>query len=103
MIGLWLTRWEPSPGALHYTPNRWLVLGVTLVVTGRLLFGLWRGVHSWRSGIQGAAWFDAAGVVGSFAAGGIVLGYYLAYWSGVRRRFKRALDMPPRSASRRRA
>src|SRR5829696_862435 len=86
VIGLWLTRWEPSPGALHYTPNRWLVLGLTLVVVGRLLFGMWRGVHTWNAGIHGAAWFGAAGLAGSMAAGGMVLGYYLAYWAGVRRR-----------------
>ena len=34
--GLWLTRWEPSPDALHYTPNRLLVLGVMLLVSARL-------------------------------------------------------------------
>ena len=34
MAGLWLTRWEHGPGRLHYTPNRWLVLGITLLVTG---------------------------------------------------------------------
>src|SRR5688572_28130065 len=32
LAGLWLTRWEPTAGSLHYTPNRWLVLAVTLVV-----------------------------------------------------------------------
>ena len=32
IIGLWLSRWERAPQSLHYTPNRWLVLAVTLVV-----------------------------------------------------------------------
>lgn len=89
MIGLRLTRWEPAPGSLHYTPNRALVLAVTLVVISRLLFGLWRGVQTWRAGAAGAAWLGAAGLAGSMAAGAMVLGYYLAYWSGVRRRLRR--------------
>ena len=89
MLGLWLTRWEPSVDALHYTPNRLLVLGVMLVVTARLLYGFWRGWESWRAGMEGQSWFVAAGVAGSMAAGAVVLGYYLAYWLGVRRRIKR--------------
>ena len=36
IAGLGLTRWEPGPGSLHYTPNRLLVLAITLVVTARL-------------------------------------------------------------------
>jgi len=89
IVGLKLTRWEPAPGSLHYTPNRPLVLGITLVVTARLAYGLWRGVHAWRAGVAGASWFGASGVAGSMAAGAVVLGYYLAYWVGVRRRFRR--------------
>jgi hypothetical protein len=89
MTGLWLTRWEPAPGSLYYTPNRWLVLAVTLVVTGRVLFGFWRAWHTWRAGQDGASWFAAAGVAESMAAGAVVLGYYLAYWSGVRSRIRR--------------
>lgn len=85
IVGLRLTLWEPSPGALHYTPNRLLVLGITLVVTARLVYGFWRGVHAWRAGM-----FSDSGVAGSMAAGALVLGYYLAYWFGVRRRFRRS-------------
>src|SRR5262249_25442601 len=25
LLGIWLSRWEPTRHALHYTPNRWLV------------------------------------------------------------------------------
>jgi hypothetical protein len=89
IVGLWLTHWEPSPAALHYTPNRLLVLGVMLIVVARLLYGFWRGWHSWRAGLHGESWFVAAGVAGSMAAGAVVLGYYLTYWIGVRRRFRR--------------
>jgi hypothetical protein len=89
LLGLALTQWEPSPRALHYTPNRWLVLAITLVVTARLIYGFWRSWHAWRSGLEGGSWFVAAGVPGSLAAGGVVLGYYLIYWAGLRRRLKK--------------
>ena len=87
-IGLVLTRWEESPQSLHYTPNRWLVLGITLVVTARVLYGFWRSWHTWQSGVHGGSWFVASGVAGSLAAGAVVLGYYVVYWAGVRRRLK---------------
>jgi len=89
MAGLWLTRWEPAAGSLYYTPNRWLVLAITLTVTGRVLFGFWRAWHTWRAGLDDASWFAAAGVAESMAAGAVVLGYYLAYWIGVRSRIRR--------------
>ena len=91
IVGLSLTRWEPAPASLHYTPNRLLVLGITLVVTARLMYGCWRGVDAWRAGVEGGSWFGASGVAGSMAAGAVVLGYYLAYWAGVRRRLRRTL------------
>ena len=103
LLGLALTRWEPSARGLHYTPSRWLVLAITLVVTARLLYGFWRSWLAWQAGLEGGSWVAATGVDGSLAAGGVVLGYYLVYWSGVRRRLKQhrrlfAVDdrpMPP--------
>ena len=89
LLGLLLTRWEAAPGALHFTPNRPLVLGITLVVTARVAYGFWRGWESWRAGLEGRSWFIVSGVAGSMAAGAVVLGYYLTYWTGVRRRFRR--------------
>ena len=98
IIGLWLTKWEyGTPGsldrlgndALHYTPNRLLVLTITLVVTARVLYGFWRSWESWRAGLSGESWFVAAGLAGAMAAGAVVLGYYLSYWLGVRRRLRR--------------
>ena len=87
--GLWLTRWEPAADSLHYTPNRWLVLAITLVVAGRLLFGFWRAWQTWHAGVDDAAWVAAAGVAKSMAAGAIVLGYYFVYSFGVRSRLRR--------------
>jgi len=88
LLGLALSHWERSTGSLHYTPNRWLVLAVTLVVTARLAYGFWRGWHAWRS--SGAeSWFVAFGPAASLAAGAVVIGYYLAYWAGLAARLRR--------------
>ena len=89
IVGLRLTKWEPGSGHLYYTPNRLLVLVVSLVVTARVLYGFWRGWHTWRAGLHDESWFVVAGVAESMAAGAVVLGYYLAYWIGVRRRLRR--------------
>ena len=96
IVGLWLTRWEPGTAALHYTPNRTIVLALMLIVTARLLYGFWRGWETWRAGLEGASWFAAAGIAGSMAAGAVVLGYYLAYWTGVRRQYRRHASRPLR-------
>ena len=89
MVGLWLTRWEDTPQALHYTPPRLLVLLVTLIVTARILFGFWRAWRAWDAGMDRPAWFVGGEVAGTMAAGAVVLGYYLAFWFGVRYRLKR--------------
>jgi hypothetical protein len=56
-------------------------------VTARVLYGFWRSWHAWSEGLH--SWTAAFGVAGSMGAGAVVLGYYLAYWIGVRRRLKR--------------
>ena len=90
IVGLALTRWERGPGTLHYTPNRWLILAITLVITARVIYGFFRAWHTWHVGVDdGTSFFAAAGVAGSMAAGAVVLGYYLAYWIGVRRRIRK--------------
>jgi amino acid transporter len=89
LLGLALTRWEETPKALHYTPNRWLILIITLAVTARLLYGVWRIWHTWRASGSDTSWLEEAGVAGSLAVGAIVLGYYVTYSAGVRRRLRR--------------
>lgn len=89
LLGLALSQWEPAPGSLHYTPNRWLVFSITLVVTARLVYGFWRGWQAWQSTPADTSWVAAAGAAGSMGAGAVVLGYYLTYWAGVRSRLKR--------------
>jgi hypothetical protein len=86
LLGLALTRWERTPQALHYTPNRWLVLLITLAVASRLLYSVWRVWHSWRTTGPDGSWLASAGIAGSMAVGALVIGYYLAYAAGISRR-----------------
>jgi hypothetical protein len=86
VVGLVLSRWDEESGALHYTPSRWLVLAITLVVAARIAYGVWRALDAWHAGAQ--RWVEASGAAGSLAAGGLVLGYYLVYWVGVGRRVR---------------
>ena len=90
VIGLALTRWEHSSVALHFTPNRWLVLAITIAVSARLMYGVWRGWQAWQVTGDDGSWLAASGAAGSLAAGAIVLGYYLVFWIGVRRRALRS-------------
>lgn len=88
-LGLLLTRWEPAPGSLHYTPNRWLVLLVTVMVSARVLYGLYRSAVVAEAGMTGSSVVLAFGIPESLAAGGAVVGYYLAYNAGLRWRIYR--------------
>jgi len=88
VVGLLLTRWEHSPATLHYTPNRWLVLVITFLVSARVMYGLWRSWTVAEAGVHGAPMVMAFGIPESLAAGGVVIGYYFAYGLGVRRRIR---------------
>jgi hypothetical protein len=89
LVGLQLTRWETTSAELHYTPNRALVLGIMLVITARLLYGLWRSWHAFDTASDHEAWLVQSGAAGSLAAGGVVIAYYLTFWMGVGRRLRR--------------
>ena len=91
LLGLAVTRWEPTPRALYYTPNRWLVLLITLAVAARMLYGLWRIWHAWRTTGPDQSWLAAAGIPGSMAVGALVVGYDLTYFAGVRWRLRHRL------------
>jgi hypothetical protein len=88
-IGLALSRWESTPQGVHYTPNRWLILLITLVVTARIFYGFWRGWNAWQTTPAGESWLAVSGAAGSMGAGAAVLGYYLIYWAGLLRRVRR--------------
>jgi hypothetical protein len=89
VLGLLMTRWEATPRSLHYTPNRWLVLFVTLIVSVRVLYGLYRSAAVAQAGMAGTSVVMAFGIPESFAAGGAVIGYYLAFNAGLRWRIDR--------------
>lgn len=86
VVGLLLTRWEPTAAAFHYTPNRWLVLLVTVMVSARIVYGFWRSWKAAEAGIYGTEMVLAFGIPESLAVGGAVIGYYIAYAWGVRLR-----------------
>ena len=88
LLGLRWTRWEPTARGLHYTPNRSLVLIITLAVGARLLYGIWRAWQTWDNSRSVASWLADSGAAGSLAVGAVVLGYYFTYWAGVARRLK---------------
>lgn len=83
LLGLVGSRWESDREGLYYRPNRLIMLVVTLVVAGRIVYGAWRAWATWQANPGDASWL-AFGVAGSLVAGGIVLGYYATYWLGVR-------------------
>ena len=89
VAGLALTRWDVAGGRLYYTPNRWLILAITLVVAARVFYGFYRTYEAWQATFDRMTWVAASGVATSMSAGAIVLGYYLVYWFGVRRRLRR--------------
>lgn len=89
IVGVLVTHWEPTPRSLHYTPNRWMVLAITLLVAGRVVFGMYRAARTAAAGVTGAALVSSFGIAESLAAGGIVIGYYLAYNAGVQWRIRR--------------
>jgi hypothetical protein len=80
-LGLKLTRWEHGLDALHYTPNRPLVLGVTSVAQTRVVYGFWRSWESWQPGCRANRGSFEAGVPDAMGAG--------AVWLGVRRQLRR--------------
>jgi hypothetical protein len=96
-LGLLSTHWEATPATLHYTPNRWLVLLVTVMVAARVAYGLWRSWQVAQAGLHGSEIVRAFGVPQSLAVGGAVLGYYLAYASGVRGRVREWQRRPLRA------
>lgn len=88
IAGLGLTRFEREPRGLYYTPNRWLVLGLTLVVAVRIAVGLLHAWQLWRADAQAMAWLSQQGSL--LAVGGLLLGYYLAYGWGLQARLRPA-------------
>jgi len=96
ILGLALTRWDAASDRLHFTPNAWVVLFVTVVVAARITYGIWRTWHTWEAGFDHTSLVVIDGVRGSLAAAGVVLGYYLMFWLGVLRQVRRYQPMTMR-------
>jgi hypothetical protein len=88
ILGLYASRWEAGGESLHYTPSRLIVLALLTAVAARIAFGFWRGWHAWQARPDDVTWLAASGAAGSMAVGALVLGYYFAYWWGVRGRLQ---------------
>lgn len=86
LVGVWRTRVEITPAGFHYTPDRWLVLILTMVVALRIGLGMWQGLGHLRGSVDAGHWLANAGSL--FAVGGLLLGYYLVYAWGLRRRWR---------------
>lgn len=91
LVGLAAARWERAGGELHYTPSRILILSISLVVIARIGYGFYRAWQLWGTTAD-ESWLAAAGVANSLAFGGVVLGYYLMFWAGVRGRMMSPRD-----------
>ena len=81
IAGLACTRFEHDDAGLFYTPNRWLVLGLTALVAVRIVAGFWLAWHD--ASDRPDAWLQAGSL---FGAGGLLLGHYLVYTWGLRSR-----------------
>lgn len=85
VLGLLLDRFEWTSLGVFRTPNRWLVLGLSLLVAGRIVLGLWL---AWSdapaTGTPG--WATRGGLLG---IGGLLVGYAWATAVGLRRRIAR--------------
>ncbi|MEP6907037.1 MAG: DUF1453 domain-containing protein [Pseudoxanthomonas sp.] len=88
VAGLWLSHFERTPEGLFYTPNTWLVLLLTLLVAARIAMGF---VEMWRywKGVEALAMIPVLDHASLFAVAGLLIGYYLSYTWGVRRRLPR--------------
>jgi uncharacterized membrane protein YiaA len=82
IVGLWLTRFEHDERGYYYTPNRWLVLALTVLLAVRIVVGVAAGWgHAGADASQGL--LEAGGLA---LIAGIFLGYALAYMWGLRAR-----------------
>jgi ABC-type multidrug transport system permease subunit len=81
MAGLRLTRFERTPQGLYFTPPAWLVALLTALVAARLALALWQWLQP--VGSLPALLGERASL---FAVAGVLLGYYVAYGWGLKRR-----------------
>ena len=88
LLGLWLSRFENTAQGFFYTPNPWLALGLTLLVAARIAMGFVEMWRYWR-GSDALSIIPVLDHASLFAVAGLLLGYYLGYAWGLRRRLSR--------------
>lgn len=83
-VGLRVDRFESTPQGVYRTPNRWLLLGLSLLLAVRIAMGLWL---AWSDGPESGAWawISRGGLLG---VAGVLLGYALATAWGLRGRLR---------------
>ena len=89
VVSLSLTRFEHDDTGFFFTPNRWVVLLLIVVITARIIAGMWltaAPMLGWAAPL-GAEWLRGGGWLG---IAGLLLGYHGAYAWGLRARLPRA-------------
>lgn len=86
MAGLKLDRFEIQPEGLFRTPNRWLVLGLSLLLVLRIVLGIWLAWGDAQADTGAVALITRGGLL---AVGGVLLGFALATAWGLRARVSR--------------
>ena len=92
-VGLALTRYEVREQTLYYTPNRFLLLGLLLMIVLRLGLGVWR-MLSLAAGADNAAdmqYSFLADHANLYLFGGIILGHYVMYMWGIRGKLRKIM------------
>ena len=90
ILNLLISKRDVEAGQLHVTPNAVLVLGLTLLVAGRIVLGFWQlAEHGFQLHPlqREEAWFLRPDSL--FSLGGLLLGHYFAWCWGLRARLKR--------------
>lgn len=88
MLGTRLATLERTPSGMFHTPNRWLVLLLTLVIAVRIGLGVWQAWVHLDAGHAMGGLLQQQGSL--FALGGLLMGHYLAYAWGLRRALRSA-------------
>ena len=89
--------WSPD-GLRWYTPERWIALALSLLVTAKVVWTLWQGWQAWQGVIPLEAWRATRATL--FALGGLVLGQSLGYAWGLRWRLREGRVLRPRPRGR---
>lgn len=85
VLGLRLTKWHNEPDGLHYEPNPYLGIGLTMLLVGRIIYRFMAVVPAAQAPLAANADPFATLHQNPFTLGVVMLtiGYYLVYSGGV--------------------